>query len=51
MVGLDDEEVDAIFRKIDKDRSGSIDFNEFVDEFRSVNTELVLKKMRNKLVH
>ena len=51
MVGLDDEEVDAIFRKIDKDRSGDVDFDEFVDEFRGVNTELVLKKMRLKLVH
>ena len=48
-VQLDEDEVQAIFRKLDLNGSGSIDFDEFVSEFAAINTEKIIKKIKNIL--
>ena len=49
-IALDDEELSAFFRKLDINGSGSIDFDEFVNEFASLNTEKVISKIKKILV-
>lgn len=47
---LDEDECSAIFRKLDINGSGDISFDEFVNEFASINTEKVIQKMKKILV-
>ena len=49
-IALDDDELTAFFRKLDIDGSGSIDFDEFVNEFATLNTEKVIAKIKKILV-
>ena len=47
---LDEDECSAIFRKLDINNSGDISFDEFVNEFASINTEKVIQKMKKILI-
>ena len=49
-IGLDVQEAEAMFRKMDKDRGGSIDFNEFVDMFKELNIDIIVSKIKDLLV-
>lgn len=43
---LDDQELTALFRNLDKDGSGFITYKEIVESFSYLNTEALLKKMQ-----
>ena len=48
-IALDEEEQQAFFRKLDINNSGSIDFDEFVNEFSAINTEKIITKIKTIL--
>ena len=43
---LEDQELTALFRDLDKDGSGFITYKEIVESFSYLNTEFLLKKMQ-----
>ena len=45
-IALDEEEMASFFHKIDINGSGSIDFDEFVNEFAEINTEKIISKIK-----
>ena len=47
---LEDDEASAFFRTLDKNNSGTIDYNEFVNEFAAINTEKFISRMKKILV-
>jgi len=46
-IQIDEEEIVALFKKLDKNGSNSIDLSEFVTEFQEINTSQNIKKMKN----
>ena len=49
-IPIDEDETTAFFRKIDINGSGSIDFDEFVNEFAEINTEKIIGKIKRIFV-
>jgi len=43
---LQPEEVTAIFREIDRNNSGTIDYNELVEMFSAINTAQMIRKLQ-----
>lgn len=48
-VMLEEEEASAFFRTIDKNNDGKFNFDEFVNEFSTINTEKFINKMKKIL--
>ncbi len=46
---LDDEELKAIFHRLDVNGDHSINYDEFVNEFANINTEKIIGKMKKIL--
>ena len=49
-IALDDDECSAFFRRLDMNNSQTIDFDEFVNEFATINTEKIIEKIKKILV-
>jgi len=49
-VMLEEDEANAFFRTIDINGSGTLDFEEFVNEFAAINTEKFITKMKKMFV-
>ena len=49
-IQLTEDESSAFFRKLDINNSNSIDFDEFVNEFATLNTEKIVSKIKKILV-
>ena len=45
-IQLEEDEMHAFFRGLDKNNSGTIDFGEFVNEFADINTDKFIQKMK-----
>lgn len=46
---LDEEELKAIFNKLDLNNDHTVGFDEFINEFASLNTEKIVEKMKKIL--
>lgn len=47
---LEEDEASAFFRNLDKNNTGNFNFDEFVNEFAAINTELFIQKMKKIFV-
>lgn len=48
-LGLDDEEIMALFRKLDKNHSNSISYQEISEMFHEINTQQLIERMQGVL--
>lgn len=48
-MGLEEEELESLFRDLDIDNSGNISYNEFVKQFTTVNTASIIRRIRRIL--
>ena len=46
---MDDDEILNIWKKLDRNGDGSITYDELIDEFAALNTELLLKRLRSTM--
>ena len=48
-LGLKDDEIDALFRKLDINGDGTITYEEFMRSFASVNARQIIQRMQRIL--